>query len=292
MVHNHLKEHIGYWFNRIRMEVHQSFEERLDQHNVTVAQWCILIALYDGKASSVGELAEYIEVDKASISRVVERLVALKFITHIPGKDRRSGFITLTEKGNKLVPKLLREAELNEKQFFGHLTDAELAQLRFIFRKIVSTLPSIQCDGWLQNTQEVFMSDAQSIINAILKEGKAQQKPYPLIFEALKNAGVTGYTVSWKSGYDAVYTGSFGTVQEPAPAGFKPVTIAKACNIDAAKAALKENQQKKINFVEWLTKMGAAGISHYYVDMSERTVTYYNPSEKESFTEKVPAVKA
>jgi DNA-binding MarR family transcriptional regulator/uncharacterized protein YbcV (DUF1398 family) len=292
MAYNNLKQHIGYWFNRIRMEVHQSFEARLDRYNITVAQWCILVALSDNQATSVGELADYIEVDKASISRVVERLVALELITHIPGKDRRSGFIALTEKGKKLVPKLLREAELNEKQFFGNLTDSELQQLQHIFRKIVFTLPSIQCDGWLQTPQEkVTMAQAQQIINTILKEGKAQQKPYPIIFEELKKAGVTDYTVSWEAGYEGIYTGNFGTVREPAPAGFKPVILAKDCNIEAAKHALKEVQQKKINFVEWLTKMGAAGFSHYLVDMGNRTVTYYNPSEKESFVEKVPQPK-
>jgi uncharacterized protein YbcV (DUF1398 family) len=37
--------------------------------------------------------------------------------------------------------------------------------------------------------------------------------------------------------------------------------------------------------------MGAAGFSHYLVDMGNRTVTYYNPSEKESFVEKVPQPK-
>ena len=146
---NHLKSHIGYWINRLRMEVHQSFEARLDRHNITVAQWCILIALYDGKASSVRELANYIEVDKASISRVVERLVVLKLIDHMPGKDRRSGFIMLTKKGNGLVPQLLHEAEENEKQFFGHLTSSEITTLKHTIRKILNTVPSIDLDGWL-----------------------------------------------------------------------------------------------------------------------------------------------
>lgn len=288
----HLKNHIGYWLNRVRMEVHQAFEQRLDRHNITVAQWCILIALYDNQASSVQELADYIEVDKASISRVVERLVGLKLTSHLPGKDRRSGFINLTAAGKKLVPKLLKEAERNEKQFFGHLTELELNQLQHIIKKIALTIPTMQCDGWLQNRQEIPMSDAYTTITTILKEGKAQQKPYPIIFEELKNAGVTEYTVSWKnSDYRATYIGSFGTVHEPAPAGFKPVLIAADCDLDAAKQALRENQQKKINFVEWLTKMGAAGMSHYRVDMINRTVTYYDPTKKHHFTEQVPQPK-
>ena len=165
---NNLKLHIGYWFNRIRMEVHQSFEARLDRYNISVAQWCILMALYDGKASSVGELAEYIEVDKATISRVVERLVAMQLVTHMQGKDRRSGFIVLTDTAQKLVPKLLHEAELNEKHFFGDLTKDDITQLKQIFKKILIKIPSIHIDGWAQNPQEVSMLHAQERINAFL----------------------------------------------------------------------------------------------------------------------------
>lgn len=288
---NNLKLHIGYWFNRIRMEVHQAFEARLDRYNISVAQWCILMAIYDGKASSVGDLAEYIEVDKATISRVVERLVTMQLVTHMQGKDRRSGFILLTDTAQKLVPKLLHEAELNEKHFFGDLTKDEIAQLKQIFKKILMKIPSIQVDGWVQNPQKVSMSHAQERINAILKEGKAQQKPYPIIFEELKQAGVTEYTVSWKNGYEGIYIGTFGSIREKTPEGLTPIAIVAECNLDAAKQALNEHMQKKTNFSEWLTQMGAAGMSHYMVDMINRTVTYYNPSKTEHFTEHVPQVK-
>ncbi len=272
------------------MEVHQSFERRLNNYGVTPAQWCILIALYDEQASSISTLSEYIEVDKASISRVVERLDLMQLITHLPGKDRRSGIITLTVKGKKLVPHLLQEAETNENQFFGHLIDHETTQLQHILRKILITIPSITRDGWLQNISESPMSDISTTIITILKEGKELQKLYPQIFEDLKNAGVTEYTVSWSSGYKGLYTGAFGTVNEPVPAGFIPVVIAHHCNLDAAKHALHEIQQKKINFIEWLTKMAAAGISHYHVDMKNRSITYYDPLEQEHFTEHIPTI--
>jgi DNA-binding MarR family transcriptional regulator len=66
---NNLKQHIGYWLNRLRSAVHQAFEKRLDAYAITIAQWCVLIALYDERADSVNGLAKYIEIDKASISR-------------------------------------------------------------------------------------------------------------------------------------------------------------------------------------------------------------------------------
>lgn len=136
------------------------------------------------------------------------------------------------------------------------------------------------------------MSDIKHTILTILREGKEKQTPYPHIFEALKKAGVTAYTVSWQDGnYQSSYEGGFGVVHEAAPAGFRSVTVASVCNLQAAKEALKEVQQKKINFVEWVSRMAAAGISHYYVDMAERTVTYCNSSEDTYFTEHVPTIQ-
>jgi DNA-binding MarR family transcriptional regulator len=146
---NHLKQHIGYWLRRMSNEVHQSFEQRVAQYDVTIASWCILVSIYDGKASSIHELSKYIEVDKASISRVVERLVIKGLILHKQGKDRRSGIIELTHSGQQLVPKLILEAKKNELQFFSHLTEEEIKQLQQIMHKIIVNISTIKVDGWL-----------------------------------------------------------------------------------------------------------------------------------------------
>lgn len=148
-----LKIDIGYWLNRLRMEVHQSFEKRLEAYDITIAQWCILLTLFNKQAASIGELSEFIETDKASISRVVDKLVGRKLVTHEQGKDRRSGFISLTQIGSELVPKLIAEADKNEQQFFGKLTSDELMQLKRIFTKLFKTVPSIKLEGWLNERE-------------------------------------------------------------------------------------------------------------------------------------------
>jgi len=144
-----LKDHIGYWINRLRMEVHQAFEARLATYDVTIAQWCILASLYGQEGESITELAAHIEVDKASISRVVERMKEKGLLTHKAGKDRRSGHVQLTREGALLVPQLFREAAENEHHFFGHLSEEEREQFRKIFCRIFTAIPSIQQQGWL-----------------------------------------------------------------------------------------------------------------------------------------------
>ena len=149
-----LKIDIGYWLNRLRMQVHQSFEGRLEGYDVTIALWCILLALYNKDAASITELLKFIEVDKASISRVVDRLLTKELVVHQQGADRRSGHIQLTTKGKALVPPLIQEAEENEQQFFGCLTLEEREQFRQLFYKLFLNLHSIHISGWLINTKE------------------------------------------------------------------------------------------------------------------------------------------
>lgn len=154
MNNNTLKIHIGYWLNRLRSRVHQTFEERLAFYNISVPAWCIMIAIYDQQASSIGELANYIEVDKGTISRVVEKLVAENLLLHKPGKDKRSGKIELTSQAKNLVPRLIEEAQKNDKQFFGHLTKREEIQFRQIMKKIIAHIPGMTLDGWLLNAND------------------------------------------------------------------------------------------------------------------------------------------
>lgn len=146
---NTLKSHIGYWLNRLRTEVHHRFEEQLSKHDISIAAWCILVTIYDKKQSAINQLANYIQVDKASISRLVDKLVTKNLLIHKQGKDRRSGIIELTESGKALVPKLIKEAEENELVFFKHLTEKDKSDLKRILTKTLANLPGVTLEGWL-----------------------------------------------------------------------------------------------------------------------------------------------
>lgn len=289
---NTLKTHIGYWLNRLRSHVHSSFNERLTKHELSVAAWCILVAIYDNKATSINELAHYIEVDKASISRVVEKLVAKQLLSHSQGKDRRSGKITLTEKAKKLVPKLMSEAEENEQHFFGHLSSTEKETLREIMNKVLRSISGVTVEGWLSNKLKLSRRGKNTMsteaIEKILTESKINKWPYPKTFEALKDASVDSYSVSFENGFQAIYRGGFGSLQEKEPAGYRPVKAAKDFDAENIKNAIIKHVQQQTPFVEFLADIASFGVSHYIVDMKQRTVTYFNPDESQSHVEHVP----
>lgn len=145
-----LKQQLGYWLNRSRQCVHTAVEARLAQYDITIASWCVLISVYDGSATSVNKLSKYIEVDKASISRVVEKLVVRGLLTHKAGPNRRSGTIALTPEGLELVPKLYSTIKENDKYFFGDISNEDKEALRRCLRSILSHSSDITLEGWVK----------------------------------------------------------------------------------------------------------------------------------------------
>jgi DNA-binding MarR family transcriptional regulator len=132
-----LRDDIGYWLNRLRMEVHSSFESKIEALGVTIPQWCVLVSLYNKDAENVSELAAFIDTDKGFVSRVVEQLVQMELAERHEGKDRRSQLVLLTAKAKALTRKLIVCAEKNEAEFFDVLSANEKDALQHIFEKLL-----------------------------------------------------------------------------------------------------------------------------------------------------------
>lgn len=131
------------------------------------------------------------------------------------------------------------------------------------------------------------MSQINQIAN-IIKQSKENGWPYPKTFAALKEAGVTSYEVKLAN-YEATYFCPAGEWQERAPQGYQSLEIAESFSQQAVKEALARHQQSQTTYVEWLAETAAGGVSHYRVDMAERTVTYYDKDERNSVVERVPS---
>lgn len=149
MKRHSLRDDIGYWFNRLRMIVHTSFERKLASSDITPPQWCVLVSLYNKDAETVIELANFIDVDKGSISRVVEQLVHMDLVERKEGDDRRSVKLKLTTSGKALTPKLIAHAKRNEAEFFSCLNKQEKESLQHILTKLLKNAGVTETSGWL-----------------------------------------------------------------------------------------------------------------------------------------------
>lgn len=135
-----LRDHTGYWLDRLRGLVHGSFEQALAGHDVTVAQWSVLIAVLRGEARTPREVAEFIAVDPGAVTRLLDRLEAKGLLRRVPvPADRRSVTLELTPDGRSITPVLAALADDNDRACFGALTAPEQSQFRNLLAKLLAS---------------------------------------------------------------------------------------------------------------------------------------------------------
>lgn len=123
-----LETHIGYWLRCVSNHVSHSFKLKLEDHDVTVAEWVVMRALFDQKGVRPSELAEGIGLSRGAISKLVDRLVRKKLVLcRADSDDGRAQVLRLTQAGSRLVPELAALADENDRQMFGHLAARQRA---------------------------------------------------------------------------------------------------------------------------------------------------------------------
>ena len=143
-----LKKHVGFWLRFVSNHVSHAFARKLLASGVTVAEWVVMREMFDDEEPSPGVLAERIGMTRGGVSKLVDRLLAKKFVTRQErSDDRRFQSIALTVAGQRLVPQLATLADQNDDEFFHPLSSGERAALIATMKKLVEahglqTLPT------------------------------------------------------------------------------------------------------------------------------------------------------
>ena len=111
------EESLGYLMRRAVASLSQSIERGLQAHDLTDAQWKPLFMMYQGRASTVAELARECMCDAGATTRMLDRLEAKGLLVRTrSSEDRRVVNIELTPEGRATasrIPQVLADA-LNE----------------------------------------------------------------------------------------------------------------------------------------------------------------------------------
>jgi Transcriptional regulators len=133
-----LETHLGYWLRFVSNHVSHAFSLKLQERDVTVAEWVVLRDLFDGDGIPPSALADRLGMTRGAISKLADRLVSKELIERTASaEDRRQQTLSLTDAGRKLVPALSALADRNDAEFFGHLKPAERAALEKTLKDIV-----------------------------------------------------------------------------------------------------------------------------------------------------------
>lgn len=136
-----LHDSLGYWVNLLAGAMHAAFDRMAGQLDVTAAQWAVLITLYNKDAKTPGELARFIGIDGAAITRLLDRLETKGLIERqAHDSDRRALSIELTQAARRLTPKLAEISWSENRRFLKRLTEKEGEQFMKLLRKMAQAV--------------------------------------------------------------------------------------------------------------------------------------------------------
>jgi len=136
-----LEAHLGYWLRFVSNHVSHAFKVKVERHGVTVAEWVVMRALFDGDGIKPSELSDRISLTRGAVSKLLDRLES-KGLVEIGSDpvDGRAQVVVLSAAGRKLVPKLAALADANDAETFGQLSAEQREKLRSILKSIVDRL--------------------------------------------------------------------------------------------------------------------------------------------------------
>ncbi|SLN44360.1 MarR family winged helix-turn-helix transcriptional regulator [Oceanibacterium hippocampi] len=133
-----LTQHLGFWLRMVSNHVSQAFAGKLADQGVTVAEWCLMRALYDREPTAPSRLADAMGMTRGAISKLADRLIAKALIQREASvDDGRAQTLALTPRAVALVPELAALADRNDAEFFQCLTAAERETLERLLKRMV-----------------------------------------------------------------------------------------------------------------------------------------------------------
>ena len=104
--------YIGYMISDVARLIRTLFDRRVRKLGLTRAQWLVLTRLYRRPGASQTELADMLEIDRASAGRMIDRMEKAGWLQRrADGTDRRINRLHLTPGARKAHSRMWKIAE-------------------------------------------------------------------------------------------------------------------------------------------------------------------------------------
>lgn len=108
----------------------------LKEYNLFASQWTVLYCVHQHGDMTLTEVWKYLNVEAPTITRTVNRLATLGWLTIEEGLDRRERIVKLSNKATADFPVIEAAIIRYENRFLQRLTEAEQTQLFNLLRKM------------------------------------------------------------------------------------------------------------------------------------------------------------
>ena len=121
-----------------------AFDRRVRTLGITRAQWLVLTRLHRHPGVSQSELADLMEVERASAGRMIDRLEANGWVERrAQNGDRRVKRVYLTPEAERVHRRIWRVAEATVDDALADLSVREGAQLRALLGRVKKNLVAV-----------------------------------------------------------------------------------------------------------------------------------------------------
>ena len=129
-------DYIGVVISDVARLLRTAFDRRVRRLGITRAQWLVLTRLHRHPGASQSELADMLEVERASAGRMIDRLEANGWVERrARNGDRRVKRVYLTAEAQRVHRRIWRVAETTVDDALAGLSAQDRAQLmRFLTR--------------------------------------------------------------------------------------------------------------------------------------------------------------
>ncbi len=153
-------EFIGVVISDVARLLRTVFDRRVRSLGLTRAQWLVLTRLHRRPGASQSELAEMMEVEKASAGRMIDRLETKGWVVRRAQQgDRRVNRIYLTPEAERVHKRMWRVAETTVDDALSGLAQPEAAKLAELLARVKSSLIAM-ADGDLPARARPAAGDA------------------------------------------------------------------------------------------------------------------------------------
>ena len=137
-------EPIGFLISDVARLMRTVFDRRVRKLGLTRAQWLVLTRLHRRPGASQSELADMMEVEKATAGRLIDRLEAKGWVElRAQAGDRRINRVYLTTEAERVHKRIWRIAEATVDDALTDLSEKEAGQLLKLLVRVKSRLIDI-----------------------------------------------------------------------------------------------------------------------------------------------------
>ena len=138
------ERHIGFLISDVARLMRTAFDRRVRRLGLTRSQWLVINRLHRRPGATQSELAEMLEVEKATAGRMVDRMEKKGWVVRRPdAADRRVNRLHLTAEADLIQVQLAQIADRTVDDALGLLSEREREQFSDAMRRVKCQLQAM-----------------------------------------------------------------------------------------------------------------------------------------------------